>query len=108
VLAGIIKKSKKQCDVSFRLLEFSDHVEFTCLGITHIFTNYLLDESNANKRNSFLRGLAQFDVAGGHAPAAVISSIRGHGKSEAEARLNAAGRAYLTRQDAINSGGGAS
>jgi hypothetical protein len=66
--------------------------------------DHSLDESDANKRNSALRGLAQFDIAKGYAPVAMIGSIRGHGKSEAKARLNAAGGAYLTRQDAINSG----
>ena len=63
-----------------------------------------LDESDANKRNSLLRGLVQLDIAKGYAPAAVIGSIRGNGQSDVRARLAAAGGAYFTRQDVINSG----
>ena len=46
----------------------------------------------------------QHDIAKGYAPAAVIGSIRGFGRSEVQALLNAAGGTYLTRQDVINCG----
>ena len=102
--ASSTKRSKKQCTVSFRLLEYSDHVEFQLSGGNPFLHDHSLDESDANKRNSALRDHVQFDITRGYAPAAVIGSIRGKGQSEVEARLNAAGGAYLTRQDAINSG----
>ena len=44
------------------------------------------------------------EVAKGYAPAAVIGSLRGFGDSISRLRLASAGGAYLTRQDAINSG----
>jgi hypothetical protein len=78
--AGITKKSKMQCSISFRLLEYSDHVEFHFSGENPLFHDHSLDESDANKRNNALRGLAQADIAKGYAPAAVIGSISGFGK----------------------------
>jgi hypothetical protein len=63
-----------------------------------------LDESDANKRNSFLRQLVGAEVANGYPPAAVIGSLTGSGRADARARLAAAGGAYLTRQDVINAG----
>ena len=99
-----LKRTKKHCHVAFRLLEYADHVEFHRLGSNPLIHEYSLDESDAIKRNSAIREHVQHDIAKGYAPAAVIGSIRGFGRSEVQARLNAAGGAYLTRQDAINSG----
>lgn len=105
--AFIMKKAKKQCNVIFKILEFQNHVEFWPIGPFEkaIIKNhtYSLDESDANKHNSLLRGLAQVDIAKGYAPAAVIGSLRGNGNSSKRARLNATGGAYLSQQDAINS-----
>ena len=102
--ANVTKQSKKQCHVSFRLLEYSDHVDFHVLENHSFKHDHSLDESDANKRNSGLLGLAQHDIAKGYALAAVIGSMTGHGQSDVKARLKAAGGSYLTRQDAINSG----
>jgi hypothetical protein len=66
--------------------------------------SHSLDESDANKRNSLLRELVGKEVAKGYAPAAVIGSLRRFGDSVSRLKLASAGGAYLTRQDAINSG----
>jgi len=63
-----------------------------------------LDESDASKRNSFLRALVGSEVVKGYHPAAIIGSLTGTGRAEARAHLTAAGGAYLTRQDVINAG----
>ena len=101
---NITKQSKKQYYVSFRLLEYSDHMDFHVLKNHSFKHDYSLDESDTNKRNSGLLGLAQYDIAKSYTPAAVISLITGYGQSDVKARLKAASGSYLTRQDAINSG----
>jgi hypothetical protein len=63
-----------------------------------------LDESDANKRNSFLRKLVGAEVANGYPPAAVIRSLIGDGRADVHARLAFIGGAYLNRQDVINTG----
>ena len=102
--ASTTKRSVQSCDVSFIIREYANHVEFHITRTQPTIHAYLLDKSDANKRNSLFRGLVQLDIAKGYAPAAVIGSIRGNGQSDVRARLAAAGGAYLTRQDAINSG----
>jgi hypothetical protein len=66
--------------------------------------DHSLDESDANKRNSLLRGIVQKEIAKGYAPAAVIGVVSGSGRADVRIRLAAAGGTYLSRQDAINSG----
>ena len=66
--------------------------------------NHSLDESDANKRNSLIRGLVQRDIIKGYAPAAMISALRGNGRADIRIQLSLASGLYLTRQDAINSG----
>ena len=66
--------------------------------------SHSLDESDANKRNSFLRKLVGAEVAKGYHPAEIIGSLTGKGRADARARLAAAGGTYLTRQDIINAG----
>ncbi len=103
-LRAVTKRAFTSCKASFRLLEYSSHVEFHVISNQPSDHDHSLDESDANKRNSTLLGLVQRDIAKGYTPAAVIGSIRGYGQSETRARLAAAGGTYLTRQDAINSG----
>jgi hypothetical protein len=98
-------------DVSFLILAFPKYYEYhlvrqlrdldlvTCLQHVHS-----LDESDAAKRNSFLRKLVGAEVANGYPPAAVISSLTGQGRANARVRLASAGGTYLTRQDVINAG----
>jgi len=102
--ASSTKRGVISCHTAFRLVEYNDHVEFSITGDMLHRHDHSLDESDANKRNSLLRGLVQQDIAKGYAPAAVIGAIRGNGQSQLRNRLAAAGGAYLTRQDAINSG----
>ena len=102
--ASTTKRSIKSCNVTFRILQFVDHVEFQLNGNQLTNHDHSLDESDANKRNSFLRDLLARDISKNYAPAAVIGSIRGNGQSDTRERLNDAGGRYLTRQDAINSG----
>jgi hypothetical protein len=71
----------------------------TCLQHSHS-----LDESDANKRNGFLRELVGAEVTKGYRPTAIIGSLTGQGRPDARARLAAAGGTYLTRQDVINAG----
>ena len=49
--ASTTKRSAKSCDVTFRLLEFDNHVEFHVSGDQSTSHDHLLDESDANKRN---------------------------------------------------------
>jgi hypothetical protein len=102
--ATTTKRAVKSCDVAFQLLEFTDHVEIHAISHTSLIHSHSLDESDANKRNSLLRTLVGKEVAKGYAPAAVIGSLRGLGDIASQLRLASAGGAYLTRQDAINSG----
>jgi hypothetical protein len=76
-VASTTKRAIKSCDVTFQLLEFSDHVEFHSISQHSLIHDHSLDESDANKRNSLLRGLAGNDVAKSYAPAAIVSSLRG-------------------------------
>jgi hypothetical protein len=64
--------------------------------------SHLLDESDASKRNNFLRKLVGAEVAKGYYPAEIISSLTGKGRADIRAQLAAAGGLYLTRQDVIN------
>jgi hypothetical protein len=54
--ASTTKRSIKACDVSFVLYEYSDHVEFYYVKGSESRHNHSLDESDASKRNSLLRG----------------------------------------------------
>ena len=105
------KRLAISCDVSFALLEFLNHFEYHLLGqsynvnlITCPHHSHLLDEIDANKRNSFLRQLVGAEVAKGYHPVAIIGSLTKAGKPESRARLAAAGGTYLIRQDVINTG----
>jgi hypothetical protein len=102
--ASTTKRAAQSCNLSFQLLKFDDHVEFYPIKDSASRHDHSLDEMDANKRNSLIRGLAQKDIAKGYAPAAVIGSLRGKGQADVRKQLVAAGGAYLTRQDAINSG----
>ena len=44
--ASTTKRSAKSCDVTFRLLEFDNHVEFHVSGDQSTSHDHLLDESN--------------------------------------------------------------
>jgi hypothetical protein len=66
--------------------------------------SHSLDESDANKRNSFLRTLVGAEVAKGYHPATIIGSLTSEGRADTRAQLAAAGGTYLTRQDVINAG----
>jgi hypothetical protein len=105
------KRATIGCDVTFALLAFSDHYEYWPIGksgdeelVTCVRHSHSLDESDAYKRNSFLRHLIGAEVANGYPLAAVIGSLAGQGRADARVRLAAAGGAYLTRQDVINAG----
>jgi hypothetical protein len=107
--ASSTKRTIIGCDVTFALLAFFNHYEYwpiSKLGdveaITCLEHSYSLDESDANKRNSFLRALVGAEVAKGYYPTAIISSLNGEGRADARAQLAAASGAYLTRQDVIN------
>ena len=109
--ASSTKRFITGCDVSFTLLAFPTHYEYHPIGqskdlslVTCPQHSHSLDESDANKRNSFLRQLVGAEVANGYHPAAVVGSLIGTGRADARARLVAAGGAYLTRQDVINAG----
>ncbi|KAH9203596.1 hypothetical protein DL95DRAFT_501919 [Leptodontidium sp. 2 PMI_412] len=132
--ASSSKRIISGCSVSFTLLAFPDHYEYQPTSqsrnsdqITCIQHSHSLDESDANKRNSFLRKLVGAEVANGYPPAAVIGSLIGNGRADARARLASAGGtyergwtvglvhpgrtrptvnplSYLTRQDVINAG----
>lgn len=78
-------------------------MEFHSLRGSERRHNHSLDKSDASKRNSLLRGLVQRDIAKGYAPATVIGAMRGHGRSDARIRLDAAGGEYLSRIDANDS-----
>jgi hypothetical protein len=66
--------------------------------------SYLLDKSDANKRNGFLWKLVRAEVAKGYYSTEIIGSLTGKGRADAHARLAAAGGSYLTQQDVINAG----
>ena len=103
--ASTTKRIIQSCDVSFAILEFQDHVEFHHVQRQALCChNHSLDESDANKRNSLIRGLVQRDIVKGYAPAAVIGALRGNGRADIRIQLDSAGGLYLTRQDAINNG----
>jgi hypothetical protein len=98
-------------DVSFTLLAFSGHYEYYLTSqsedlnlIIYYEYSYLLDESDASKRNNFLRKLVGAEVAKGYHPAEIISSLTKKGRADVYAQLAAAGGSYLTRQDVINTG----
>jgi hypothetical protein len=63
-----------------------------------------LDESDANKRNNFIRALAGVEIAKGYPPALIIRSLNGNGRADARVRLAAARSAFLDIQDVINAG----
>ena len=66
--------------------------------------SHSLDESDANKRNSFLRKLVGAEVTKGYHSTEIIGSLTGKGRADVRARLVAAGGTHLTRQDIINAG----
>ena len=101
--ASTTKRAAQSCDVCFVIHEYQDHVEFHHVPGAFFHHNHSLDESDANKRNSHLRGLVQSDIGKGYAPAAVIGAIRGQGRPDIRMRLEAVGGQYLSRRDAENS-----
>jgi hypothetical protein len=98
--ASTSKRVAKAYDFSFVLLEFPNHIEYR--PISQQDHDYLLDESNANKRNSFLLGLVQKDITRSFAPAIIISSLRPAGRLDIYAKLDSVGGRYLSRRDIIN------
>jgi hypothetical protein len=99
------KRLARSCEVSFTLRVFPDHVEFHhAQGNLSCKHDHSLDESDANKRNSLLRGLVQREISKGYPPAAVIGAMRGQGRANTRMQLALAGGYYLSRQDVINSG----
>ena len=82
--------------MAFCLLEYVNHIEFHWLGNNPLIHEHSLDESDAIKRNSTIREHVQYDITKGYTPVAVISSIRGFGRSEVQALLNTASRTYFT------------
>lgn len=101
--ASTTKRAEKSCDIAFQLLEFEDHVEFRQISDHSLIHSHSLDESDPNKRNSFIRALAGKDIAKGYPAAAMIGSLRGIRNSATQSRLASAGGEYLTRQDMMNS-----
>jgi hypothetical protein len=99
--ASTSKRVAKAYDFSFALLEFLNHVEYQ--PISQQDHDHSLDESDANKRNSFLLGLVQKEITRGFAPAIIISSLRPAGRLDIRAKLDSVGGRYLSRRDAINS-----
>ena len=101
--ASSTKRATVGCDVSFKLLAFTDHWEYwprksgDLALITCQYHEYSLDETDANKRNSFLRALVGAEVAKGYYPATIIGSLTGEGRPESRAQLIATGGAYMTR-----------
>jgi hypothetical protein len=94
-------------DVTFQLWNFRDHVEYRPNGQSLSITcqhAHSLDESDANKRNSFLRALTGAEIAKGYPPAMIIRSLNGNGRADARARLVATRSAFLDTQDVINAG----
>lgn len=102
--ASTTKRIQRSCNAAFRLVKFNNHVEFHVTGAETTAHDHSLDESDSNKRNSFLLGLVRREIAKGYSPAAIIGALRGNGQSELRNRLAAAGGTYLSRQDVINSG----
>lgn len=112
--ASLTKRAIIGCNISFNLLAFSNHFEYYSISqlqdgdlITCTQHSHSLDKSDANterKRNSFLRKLVGAEVTKGYHPAAIIGSLTGAGRADARTRLAAAGGAYLSRQDVINTG----
>jgi hypothetical protein len=102
IRASTSKRVIKACDFDFALLEFENHVEYHPLSQQN--HDHSLDESDANKRNSFLLSLVQKDVSRGFAPAVIIGSLRPVGRPDIRTKLDLAGGKYLSRQDIINSG----
>ncbi|RFU33746.1 hypothetical protein B7463_g2626, partial [Scytalidium lignicola] len=95
------KRVKPSCGVTFRMLEYPDHVEFYSSGEQTTNHSHTLDESDAIKRNGFLRKLILKEVARGYAPATIISALRGTKDAQALV-LRVVGGTHLTRQDVIN------
>ena len=99
--ASTTRYHEKSCDVSFKIIQFQNHVEFHSTGAA-LNHGHSLDESDANKRNSFLIRQVQHDISRGYAPAAILGAIRGnhltanHGKRN---HLIACDGTYLARQD---------
>jgi hypothetical protein len=109
--ASSSKRVVSSCDVSFALLVFPDHYEYHPFSqskalnqVTCMQYSYSLDESDTNKRNSFIRRLVGAEVANGYPPVAVIGSLIGNGRADARAHLASVGSAYLARQDVVNAG----
>jgi len=103
-IRGPRKRAAISCDVRFKLLIFHKHVE--CWQLTdnsHLHT-HSLDESDANRRNSVIKGLVRRELSRGHPPAEVVAALRGNGDPSARAHLDSAGGKYVSRQDATNSG----
>lgn len=105
--ASSSKRIISGCDVTFQLLKFKNHYEYRPNGQSPSVTcqhAHSLNESDANKRNSFIRRIAGAEIAKGYPPALILHSLSGNGRADARARLAAASGAYLDRQDVINAG----
>ena len=96
--ASTTKRSIKSCDVSFVIKEFVNHVEFYYVeGNRDCRHDHSLDESDANKRNSLLKGLVQRDITRGYVPVTIISIIRSNGRADIRIQLASVSELYLTR-----------
>jgi hypothetical protein len=105
--ASTSKRVVSGYDVTFQLLKFGDHVEYRLNGQSLSITcqhAHSLDESDANKRNSFLRALAGAEITKGYLPALIIRSLNGNGHADTCVQLAAARGIFLDTQDVINAG----
>lgn len=84
--------------MSFKIVEFANHIEVWGLEGSSISHSHPLDYSDAHKKNSFIRELVQNEVAkgGDNTPAAVIKTLR------PRKEIEALGGRYLTSKDAAN------
>jgi hypothetical protein len=103
-IRGPRKRTAISCDVQFKILLFQDHVECWQLTDKPHFHTHSLDESDASKRNSVIKGLVRREMSRGHPPAEVVATMRGNGDPSARAHLDSAGGKYVSRQDAANTG----
>jgi hypothetical protein len=86
-------------NVTFNLLAFLNYYKYYPIGqLAHITCTYshLLDESDANKCNSFLRTLVGAEIAKGYYPAITISLFTSKGRANTRAQLVATSSTYLT------------
>jgi hypothetical protein len=90
-----IRASSTKCyisgyDVTFQLLKFKNHVEYRSNGQSLSITcphAHSLDESDANKRNSLIRGITRAEIAKGYPLTAMIRALNNSGRVDAHERL---------------------